>query len=341
MNVMRRFSGLVTLLLVCGVAQAAGQNYFGQNKVQYRNFDWQVIRTDHFEVYYYVRERQAAMDAARMAERGYARLSRILRHQFKVRKPIILYASQSDFVQTNTSNDIGEGVGGFTEPLKHRMVMPFTGSYSELEHVLQHEMVHQFQFDVFSHGQIGGGLQTLSNVRPPLGFMEGMAEYLSLGPTDALTMMWLRDAAIEGKLPTIAQMTFDPRVFPYHFGHALWSYIGEKWGDEAIGEILQASVSSGIESAFRRALGRPIEDLSDEWRDAIQSTVLPQLADHYRARRIAKPLLTQRRSEGSLHLAAALSPDGKDVVFLSERSSFFIDLYLADVETGKVKRQLI
>jgi len=338
---MRRFSGLVAVLLVCGVAQAAGQQYFGQNKVQYRNFEWQVIRTDHFEVYFYEREREAAMDAARMAERGYARLSRILRHQFKVRKPIIFYASQSDFVQTNTTNDLGEGIGGFTEPLKHRMVLPFTGSYAELEHVLQHEMVHQFQFDVFSHGQIGGGLQTLSQVSPPLWFMEGMAEYLSLGPPDALTMMWLRDAAIEGKLPTIAQMSFDPRIFPYHFGHALWAYIGEKWGDEAIGEILQASVSSGIEGAFRRALSRPVEDLSDEWRDAIQTTVLPQLADHYRARRIAKPLLTQRRSEGSLHLAAALSPDGKDIAFLGERSSFFIDLYLADGETGRVKRQLI
>jgi Tol biopolymer transport system component len=338
---MRRFSGLVALLLVCGAAQAAGQMYFGQNKVQYSKFEWQVIRTDHFEVYFYEREREAALDAARMAERGYARLSRILRHQFKVRKPIILYASASDFQQTNTTNDLGEGIGGFTEPLKHRMVLPFTGSYQELEHVLQHEMVHQFQFDVFSHGQIGGGLQALSTVQPPLWFMEGMAEYLSLGPPDALTMMWLRDAAIEGKLPTIQQMSFDPRIFPYHFGHALWAYVGEKWGDEAIGEILQASVSSGVEGAFRRALGRSLDDLSDEWRDAIQTTVLPQLADHYRARRIAKPLLTQRRSEGNLHLAAALSPDGKDVAFLSERSSFFIDLYLADGETGRVKRQLI
>ena len=338
---MRRFSGLVAVLLVCGVAQAAGQQYFGQNKVQYRNFQWQVIRTDHFEVYFYEREREAALDAARMAERGYARLSRILRHQFKVRKPIILYASQSDFIQTNTSSGVGEGVGGFTEPLKHRMVLPFTGSYAELEHVLQHEMVHQFQFDVFSHGQIGAGLQALSNVNPPLWFMEGMAEYLSLGPPDALTMMWLRDAAIEGKLPTIAQMSFDPRIFPYHFGHALLAYVGEKWGDEAIGEILQGSVTLGIEGAFRRALGRSLDDLSDEWRDAIQTTVLPQLADHYRARRIAKPLLTQRRSDGTLHLAAALSPDGKDVAFLGERNSFFIDLYLADGETGRVKRQLI
>jgi Tol biopolymer transport system component len=338
---MRRLWGLAVALLVCSAAQAAGQQYFGQNKVQYKNFQWQVITTDHFEMYFYEREREAALDAARMAERGYARLSRILHHQFKVRKPIILYASPSDFVQTNTTGDLGEGIGGFTEPLKHRMVLPFTGSYQELEHVLQHEMVHQFQFDVYSHGQIGGGLSTLQSVNPPLWFMEGMAEYLSLGPPDALTMMWLRDAAIEGRLPSIMQMTFDPRVFPYHFGHALWAYVGEKWGDEVIGEILQGSVSNGIDAAFRRALGRPIEELSDEWRDAIQTTVLPQLADHYRARRIAKPLLTQRRSEGTLHLAAALSPDGKDVVFLSERNSFFIDMYLADGETGRVKRQLV
>ena len=337
---MRRLGGLVAVLLMCGAAQATGQ-YFGQNKVQYRNFEWQVIRTEHFEVYFYERERAAAVDAARMAERGYARLSRVLRHQFKVRKPIILYASQSDFAQTNTTNDLSEGIGGFTEPLKHRMVLPFTGSYAELEHVLQHEMVHQFQFDVFAHGQIGGGLQTLSQVQPPLWFMEGMAEYLSLGPPDPLTTMWLRDAALEGNLPSIAQMTFDRRVFPYHFGHALMAYVGEKWGDEAIGEILQASVQNGIEGAFRRALGRSLDDLSDEWRDAILTTFLPQLADHYRARRIAKPLLTQRRSEGTLHLAAALSPDGKDVAFLSERSSFFIDLWLADVETGRIKRQLI
>ena len=41
------------------------------------------------------------MDAARMAERGYARLSKVLNHEFRERKPIILYASHSDFQQTN------------------------------------------------------------------------------------------------------------------------------------------------------------------------------------------------------------------------------------------------
>src|SRR6266571_2757637 len=136
-------------------------------------------------------------------------------------------------------------------------------------------------------------------------------------------------------------MTYDPRIFPYHFGHALLAYVGEKWGDEAIGQILQASVSSGVEGGFKRALGITLDDLSSEWRDAVQTTYLPQLADHYRARRIAQPLLTQKRSEGTLHLAPALSPDGRDIAYFSEKNSFFVDLYLADAETGRVKRRLV
>jgi Tol biopolymer transport system component len=341
MMVMRRIGGIAAALALFGAAPLAAQ-YFGQNKVQYQAFDFRIIQTEHFEIYYYPAERTAALDAARMAERWYARLSRILHHQFQGRKPIILYASQSDFQQTNTTGeDLGEGTGGFTEFFKHRMVLPFTGSYADLEHVLGHEMVHQFQYDVISRGRIGAGVQTLVNANLPGWFMEGMAEYLSIGPIDPLTSMWLRDASLEGHLPTVEEMTYDPRIFPYRFGHALLAYVGEKWGDEAIGQILQASVSNGVEGGFKRSLGVTLDDLSSEWRDAVQTTYLPQLADHYRARRIAQPLLTQKRSDGTLHLAPALSPDGRDIAYFSEKNSFFVDLYLADAETGRVKRRLV
>ncbi len=318
----------------------AGQ-YFGQNRVQYRNFKFQTIQTEHFDIYYYPDERGGALDAARMAERAYARLSRILHHQFQSRKPIILYASQSDFQQTNIVDASGEGLGGVTEFFKHRAVLPFTGSYAEFEHVLQHEMVHQFQYDVYSRGRAGAGVQTLVNVNPPLWFMEGMAEYLSLGPINPETAMWLRDAALEGHLPSIEDMTLDPGIFPYRYGHALWAYIGEKWGDEVVGEILQSSATAGIEASFKRALGRSLEDLSNDWRDAIQTTFLPQLGDHYRARRIAQPMLTHRRSRGHIFLAPALTPDGRDVAFFGDQGGFFIDLWLADAETGRIKQRLV
>src|SRR5256884_1655307 len=337
---MRRIAAAVAVLVLAGTAPLVAQ-YFGQNKVQYRTFDFQIIQTEHFEVYYYPAERVAALDAARMAERWYARLSRVLHHEFQGRKPIISDASQSDFQQTNVVDASGEGLGGVTEFFKHRMVLPFTGSYEELEHVLGHEMVHQFQYDVFSRGRIGAGVQTLVNVNPPLWFMEGMAEYLSLGPIDNHTAMWLRDASLEGHLPTLQQLTYE-QVFPYYFGHAMWAFIGEKWGDEAIGQILQASVSGGgIEGSFKRTLGVTLDDLVSQWRDAVQTTYLPQLADHYRARRIAQPLLTQKRSDGTLHLAPALTPDGRQIAYFSEKNSFFVDLYLADAETGKVLRRLV
>ncbi|HZI22486.1 MAG TPA: hypothetical protein VFD76_08200, partial [Gemmatimonadales bacterium] len=337
---MRRIGGIAAVLALCGAAPLAGQYYFGRNKVQYQSFDFRIIQTEHFEIYYYPAERAASLDAARMAERWYARLSRILHHQFLGRKPIIIYASQSDFQQTNTAPDEQpEGVVAFTEPFKHRMVIPFTGSYADFEHVMGHEMVHQFQFDEFSRGRIGGGIQTIVNVNPPLWFMEGMAEYLSLGPIDTYTAMTLRDAAVEGHLPTIEELTYGD-IFPYYFGHALWAYIGEKWGDEAVGQILQASTTAGIEGAFKRVLGITLDDLSHEWRDAVQTTYLPQLADHYRARRIAEPLLTRKRSDGTLHLGPALTPDGRQIAYFSEKNSFFVDLYLADAETGKVLRRL-
>src|SRR5207245_6745086 len=68
---------------------------------------------------------------------------------------------------------------------------------------------------------------------------------------------------------------------------------------------------------------------------------LPQLAEHYKARRIAQPVLTKKRSDGTLHIAPALTPDGRDIAYFSERNSFFVDLYLADAETGRVKRRLV
>src|SRR6476659_9124339 len=276
----------VLLLALVGAPGVVSAQYFGRNKVQYTTFDFKVIQTEHFDVYYYERERTAALDAARIAERSYARLSKVLNHEFRERKPIILYASHSDFQQTNAlgAGPPSEGTGGVTDFQRNRAVMPFTGAYAEFEHVLQHEMTHQFQYDIWSRGRAGGGLAMIMAINPPLWFAEGMAEYMSLGPINPETAMWLRDAALEGSLPTIDQMTLDPyQYFPYRYGHALWSYIGERWGDEAVGAILKATLSGTIEGAFRRTIGLSLQQLSDQWRDAVQKRYLPEIGARARA----------------------------------------------------------
>ena len=336
---MRSTRRLLALLLLPALPAAASAQYFGQNQVQYSTFDFKIIETEHFDVYYYDSERAAALDAARMAERSYARLSRILDHRFTERKPIILYASHSDF-QQNNSVGYSEGIEGVTDALKQRNVLPFPGSYKDFEHVLTHEMVHQFQYDTWSHGRAGGNIGALLTLSPPGWFVEGMAEYLSIGPTDPATAMWLRDAALEGQLPTIDQLTNDPRIFPYRYGHALLAYIGERWGDEAIGTILKGTLSGSLEAAFRRVTGEDFKRLSREWHDAIQKRFLPEIADRQKARAFATEMLSEEKVDGHYHLAPSLSPDGRQVAFFSERNTFFVDLWLADAVSGKVIRRL-
>ena len=342
---MIRRTALALALLAGAPSFLPAQYYFGQNKVQYRAFDFQVLRTEHFDIYFYPEARTAALDAGRLAERSYQRLSRILRHEYRERKPIILYASHSDFQQTNALGPEGpsEGTGGVTDFFKQRIILPFTGSYEELEHVLQHEMTHQFQYDIWSRGRAGAGLQTIINVNPPLWFVEGMAEYLSIGGVDPNTAMWLRDASIEGKIPTIDQLENDPRIFPYRYGQALLAFIGERWGDEAIGAIMQGTLAGGggLEGSIKRVLGVDYKQLSNLWKDHIQKTYLPEVASRQKARDIAREILTEDRSQGTLHLAPALSPDGTEIAYFSEKNFYFVDMYLADVATGKVKHRLL
>ena len=109
--------------------------------------------------------------------------------------------------------------------------MPLTGSYAATDHVLGHELVHAFQYNI-AQSRAGSGLRGLMML--PLWLVEGMAEYLSVGREDPLTAMWLRDAIRREDLPTIKQMTTETRFFPYRFGEALWAFVGGKYGDEQI-----------------------------------------------------------------------------------------------------------
>jgi hypothetical protein len=195
-----------TLAALCAGAPAQAQ-YFGRNAVQWERQKFEVLKTRHFDVYYYPEGRQAAEQVGRMGERWYTRLSRILGHEIKERQPVILYASHPQFQQTNTLGGApGEGTGGVTEAFKRRIVLPVGGSLAETDHVLGHELVHAFQYSMTGQGRISDSNYP-SALRMPLWFIEGMAEYLSVGPSDPLTAMWIRDAARQEKgLPTIRQL---------------------------------------------------------------------------------------------------------------------------------------
>jgi Tol biopolymer transport system component len=334
---------LLVLSLACcftGVS-VKGQDYFGRNKVRYQKFDFKVTKTDHFDIYYYDEERGAVSDAARMAERWYTRFSRVFQHELTNRQPLILYASHPAFRQTTAiPGEIGEATGGVTEALKRRVVLPMAGPLRETDHVLGHEIVHAFQYDITGQGQTGRGFEEPGVLRLPLWFIEGMAEYLSLGPVDSLTAMWMRDAVRREKLPSIDQLE-NPQFFPYRYGQALWAYVGGRFGDQVIGRILRAAGRTGDAlGALEGVLGESTKQLSEDWHTATRNAYGPILDLTAPPTDYGRTLVSHKTRGGELNVSPAISPDGKWVVFFSAKELFSIDIFLADVATGQIKRKL-
>jgi WD40 repeat protein len=338
----RRSIWLLTLTLGL-VASPLHAQYFGRNKVQYGKFDWHVLKTDHFDIYFYTGEEAAAHDAARIGERWLVRHSTVFNHDLTGRQPLILYASPTEFQQTNAiGGDVGEGTGGVTEALRRRIVLPIGGTLGDLDHVLGHELVHAFQYDITGNGRPGslGALPAATAL--PLWFIEGMAEYFSLGPFHPPTAMWMRGAiqdTAKDTLPSFRQLD-NPRFFPYRYGHALLAYIAGHWGDQAIGQLLRtASRRRGMEPAIREVLGISPDTLVARWHAAIHATYEPLLAAT-RPPEAFGPRVVGARKDTRYNVSPSLSPDGTQMMFLSDRDLFSIDLFLADARTGKIKRQV-
>jgi hypothetical protein len=347
---------VVALLFILLIATPAAQaQYFGRNKVQWENFDFKVLQTEHFDIYYYDQEADVVQDIGRMSERWYARLSRVFGHSFK-RKPIVLYANAADFHQTTTTGGIiGEGTGGFTDAFMNRVVLPLTGDYAQNDHVLGHEMVHVFQYDIAATANANRRRFALESM--PLWLVEGMAEYLSKGRVDPLTSMWIRDATINDRMPDIRELTRDPRYFPYRYGQALMAYIGARFGDEAVVRYFLSSGSVGPEDGVERALGISAKQLFKDWEESARELYNPIV--QARQDTLTNPLIgkkpepapvqlegdkkrkRRRRGATELNIGPALSPDGRYIAFLSARELFSIDLFLADAKTGKIIRRLV
>lgn len=329
---------VVSFLWLSVAATPAAAQYFGRNKVQYDKFDFRSFRTDHFEFYFYPEEKLAVEDAARMGERWYRRHTRTFLREFHERKPIIFYANDADFHQTNAiGGSIGEGTGGVTESLKERVIMPLTGIYQETDHVLGHELVHSFQYDIGLSRQDSTqfALQLL-----PLWLIEGMAEYFSVGRYDAHTAMWMRDAALRDDLPTIEQITRSMRYFPYRYGQAYLAYVGGKYGDAAVANLFKLGGLAGLDSAFVYALGITADSLSNEWIQTVKDNYLPLTENRTPADSAGRKVLAEDLHSGSMNLAPALSPDGQYVAYLSEQDLFNINLFIADSQTGRSVRKL-
>jgi len=310
---------------------------FGKNKVQYKYFDWYYIQTKHFDIYFANNGETLAEFTAHASEDALAKIQESFKYSINNRITLIIYNSQNDFQETNvTDTYLSEGIEGFTELFKNRVVVQFHGSYKQFRHLIHHELVHAVMNDMFYGGSLQNIIANNITVQIPIWFSEGMAEYQALG-WDEDTDMFIRDAAINEYLPDVQNLS---GYFAYRGGQAVFYYIAKKYGKEKIGELVNALRSLGNpDAAFKQTIGLNLKEFNERWKKDVKRVFWPDIEVTQDPDEFAKRLTDPEEDDGFYNTSPAISPQGDKIAFITNRD-FFFSLYIMDANNGEIITKL-
>ena len=326
------------ILLILFVLYTTILPQFGKNKVQYREHNWSYIQTKHFDIYFTEEGNDAAEYAATSAEEALADIEKKLDYQINNRISLIVYNSHNEFQETNTSDGyLSQGIGGFTEPFKNRVVFPFEGSFSKYKHVIHHELVHAVMRDLLYGGTIQNIIAKGITLQLPIWYHEGMAEFLSSG-WETNSDMFIRDAAINEYLPDIKRLN---GYYAYRGGQALFKYIADTYGIEKIAELLYSIKAKGsLKKGLKASIGIDLDELNIKWKKSIKKEFWPDVAIRKDPEEFAKRLTDNKKLGGFYNTSPAISPKGDKIVIISDRD-IYLDVYLINSFDGKEIKKVI
>lgn len=319
-----RIVRVILLIFLVASTSYAQFYYFGQNKVQYTNFHWQILRTEHFEIYYYPEMAELANQSAEIAEDGYRYLEDKFDLNITHRIPLILYSSHLYFEQTNTMPGfIPEGVGGFFEYVKGRVVIPYDGSIYELKHVIRHELIH-----VFMSAKISRELhdyRMTADREPPLWFSEGLAEFWST-EWDEQAEMVMRDAVLSGYLAPLSEMDRTYGTFlMYKEGQNILQFISQNYGDDKILLLMDNFwKSSSFQEDMRLTIGMDYKEFDKKWVYGLQKKYYPLLSTQDLPSRVTRDIYSEGFNDSPVFYKAH---DGKRYVYYIGNHRGYTDVY--------------
>jgi len=272
------------------VGSASAQFYFGKNKVHYTQFDWRVLKTEHFEVYFYAEEEEIAHLGAQKAEEAYLDLRQKFNHELFKAIPFIIYSSPHYFEQTNiVPSLLPENVAGFTEFIKGRMVIPFDGSYSAFARVIKHELVHVFSFEKLSYNH--SKFRKVDYSPLPLWFTEGIAEFWSK-EWDSQADMILRDLVISGELVSLENIfSIYGTYLMYKEGESFCHFAAQTYGEERLTRIFDEYwKGKDFGEVISQVFKKPLSQLDQEWQLYLKQRYFPELEKRQFLSRASKKL---------------------------------------------------
>ena len=261
-----------------------------------------------------------AEKGAQFAEDAYFHLQSKFNHSITRRIPLIFYSTHAHFQQTNiTPGFIPEGVGGFFEFLKGRVVIPNTGNLNLFRKVIWHELVHVFMHSKVSRILMNNG-KIANGVYPPLWFTEGLAEFWS-SEWDSQAEMVLKDAVLHNYMIPMEEIWRISGTFiMYKVGQAVLEYIKQTYGEDKILLLMENIWKyNSFEACFKETIGLSYREFDSQWLYQLKKRYYPLLADNDFSQNVSSTIVR----EGYNFKAAYYEHDGIPyTVFMANRTGY-------------------
>ena len=265
-------AALVALTVDPAVAQIGFGAFNGRNHPE---LDWQVARTEHFEIVYPARLAGIEAEAAAIAEESLAALVQNLGTDSAAvafDAPIRLYLSDEDEIANGVAYNVGRS--GFTAVWVHvnDFASVWTGDVKWLRKVIAHELAHIVHYRAIRSEL--GLLSVFFGDPLPSFWAEGIAQYQTERWDAQRGDRWLRTAVFEDRLSYTDGTSPQNGRLRYAVGNAQVRYLAEAYGDSTIAQILahRTPVLFGLagvhdfETAFRAVVGKSYAAFNEEWR---------------------------------------------------------------------------
>ncbi|PKK36970.1 hypothetical protein BWI96_08805 [Siphonobacter sp. SORGH_AS_0500] len=238
---------------------------FGKNRIQRERYDWQVLTTSNFEIYFHGNSRSLATYTAQMAESEFDRITDLLSYTPYSRTKIFLYDSPADLKQSNIGVSLNSIAEIREENLsKSRVQIAFTANHMEFRKQLAKEVSSVFVYDMLYGGSLKDALQSQLLLSLPEWFISGITAYVAEGWSRDLDD-YMRDVALNKKFKKPTQLTGDEAT---RIGQSIWNFIAERYGRDNISNILNLTrIIRTEQTSISSTLGISYARFVNDWKD--------------------------------------------------------------------------
>jgi hypothetical protein len=237
---------------------------FGKNRVQYKDYEWFLYPSDHFEVYFYVGGENMAEYTLQSAEKQLTQIEKFYDFTIDDKIQIITYLTQNEWRQSNIGlgNDDQFNIGGVAKIMGTKMFVFYDDTKETLDQQIRENLSRVLYMQLIYGGDWIDVIKNATLLSVPHWYEEGVIAYAANGHNPEASI-YMRDMV---RSSSFKSLNFLEGRDAQLAGEAFWSYIGETYGDNVIPNILyMAQASKNIESGFLYVLGVSMDTVTKDF----------------------------------------------------------------------------